>query len=90
MKNLLTLSLSGRWTCQSLDKLTLNLNVGEPLGGGGGGTLIFSSYVGSYPASTIHHPPPPQKKKYRESQAPPKIFEILATPKNIPDAVPRP
>ena len=46
--------------------------------GGGGGTLIFSAYVGSDPASTVH------PKKYQEFQAPQKIFEILATPKNIP------
>ena len=45
---------------------------------GGGGTLIFSAYLGSDPASTVH------PKKYQEFQAPQKIFEILATPKNIP------
>ena len=43
-----------------------------------GGTLIFSTYVGSDPASTVH------PKIYQEFQAPPKIFEILATQKNIP------
>ena len=48
-------------------------------GGGGGGTLIFSAYVGSDPASTIH----PQKN-IRNFKHPKKIFEILATPKNIP------
>ena len=42
------------------------------------GTLIFSAYVGSDPASTFH------PKKYQEFQTPPKIFEILATQKNIP------
>ena len=46
--------------------------------GGGGGTLIFSSYVGSDPASTVH----PQKIS-GISSTPKKIFEILATPKNI-------
>ena len=44
---------------------------------GGGGTLMFSSYVGLDPASTAY----PQK--YLEYQAYTKIFEILATPKNI-------
>ena len=39
---------------------------------------MFSAYVGSDPASTIH------PKKYQEFQTPQKIFEILATPKNIP------
>ena len=43
-----------------------------------GGTLNFSSYVSSGQAYTLH----PQK--YQEFQAPQKIFEILATPKNIP------
>ena len=46
-------------------------------GGGDGGTLIFSTYVGSDPASTVH----PQKISGISST--PKIFEILATPKNI-------
>ena len=45
--------------------------------GEGGGTLIFPSYVRSGPASTVH------PIKYQEFQAPQKIFEILATPKNI-------
>ena len=44
-----------------------------PGGGGGGGTLIFSAYVGSDPPSAKH---------------PQKIFEILATQKNIPNSVP--
>ena len=47
---------------------------------GGGGTLNFSTYVD--PASTLH----PQK--YQGFQAPPKIFESLATQKNIPHSVP--
>ena len=46
----------------------------EPMGD----TLNFSTYVGSGPASTLH------PKKYQEFQAPIKIFEILATQKNIP------
>ena len=45
----------------------------------GRGTLIFSAYVGSDPASTPFTP-----KKYQKFQAPKKIFEIFATPKNIP------
>ena len=44
----------------------------------GGGTLICSAYVGSDPASALH------PKKYQEFQAPQKIFEILATQRNIP------
>ena len=44
----------------------------------GGDTQIFFVYVGSDPASTVHPP------KNQEFQAPQKIFEILATPKNIP------
>ena len=51
-------------------------------GGGGGRTLIVASYVGSGPASTLH------PIKYQEFQAPKKIFEILATPKNITHSVP--
>ena len=47
-------------------------------GGGGGGTQIFSIYVSSDPASTVH-----PKKKSGISRTP-KIFEILATQKNIP------
>ena len=47
--------------------------------GGGGGTLIFSAYVGSDPTSTVHPP-----KNIRNFKHPKKIFEILATPKNIP------
>ena len=43
-----------------------------------GGTLIFSAYVGSDPVSTVH------QKKISEISSTPKIFEILATPKNIP------
>ena len=43
-----------------------------------GGTLIFLAYLGSGPASTIH------PKKYQEFQALQKLFEILATQKNIP------
>ena len=43
-----------------------------------GGTLIFSTYAGSEPASTVH------PKTNQEFQAPQKIFEILATQKNIP------
>ena len=43
------------------------------------GTLIFSAYVGSDPASTVH-----QNKNIRNSKHPKKIFEILATQKNIP------
>ena len=52
----------------------------------GGVTLICSSYVGSDPVSTVHSPPPPQKKKkkkYQEFQASQKLFEILATQKDI-------
>ena len=48
----------------------------QPQGAGGGGTLIFSAYVGSDPASTVH--------PNQEFQALQKIFEILATQKNIP------
>ena len=47
-------------------------------GGGGGAPLIFSSYVGTHPASIVH------PTKYQEFQAPPKIFEILPTPKIPP------
>ena len=47
-------------------------------GGGGWGYSQFSSYVGLGSTSTVH------PKKYQEIQAPQKIFEILATPKNIP------
>ena len=54
-------------------------------GGGGGGTLIFFLYVGLGLASTIH----PQKIS-GISSTPKKIFEILATPKNIPHSVPYP
>ena len=49
--------------------------------GAPGGTLFFSSNVGSGPAITVLH------QKYLEFQAPQKILEILATPKNIPDSV---
>ena len=42
------------------------------------GTLIFSAYVGSDPASTVH----PQKIS-GISKDPKKIFEILATQKNV-------
>ena len=49
---------------------------------GGGGYSNFSAYVGSGPASTIH------TKKYQVFQAPQKIFEFLATQKNIPHSVP--
>ena len=52
-------------------------------GGGGGGTLTFSSYVWSGLASTVH-------PKNQEFQVPQKIFEILATPQNIPHYVPWP
>ena len=52
---------------------------------GGEGTLIFSTYVGSGPASTVHPP-----KNIRNFKHPQKIFEILATPKNIPNSVPWP
>ena len=48
---------------------------------GGGVTLIFSSYVWSGLASTVH-------PKNQEFEVPQKIFEILATPKNIPHYVP--
>ena len=52
----------------------------EPRGGGGGGGYSnFSAYVGSEPASTVH----PQKN-IRNFKHPKEIFEILATPKNIP------
>ena len=48
--------------------------------------------VGSGPASTVHPPPPKKKKtnkkKQQEFQEPPKIFEILATPKNHTHSVP--
>ena len=48
-------------------------------GGGGGGTLTFSSYIGLDPASSVY------KKNISEiSGITQKIFEILATPKNIP------
>ena len=50
--------------------------------GGGGGTLIFSAYVGSDPAPALHPP-----KNIRNFKHPKKIFEILATPKNIPNSV---
>ena len=43
-------------------------------------TLIFSAYVGSGPAQHL----PFTQKIYQELQAPQKIFEILATPKNTP------
>ena len=43
-----------------------------------GGILIFSAYVGSDPASTVK-----PKKNIRNFKHPKKIFEILATPKNI-------
>ena len=52
-------------------------------GPGGGGTLMFSSYVGSGPASTVHPP-----KNIRNFKHPKKIFENLATQKNIPYSVP--
>ena len=45
----------------------------------GGVLLFFSAYVGSDPASTVHLP-----KKIRNYKHPKKIFEILATQKNIP------
>ena len=45
---------------------------------GGGGYSIFSAYVGSDPASTVH------PKNIRNLKHPQKIFEIFATPKNIP------
>ena len=52
----------------------LSIHSGNGLSpGGGGGTLIFSAYIGSDPASTVH------RQKYKEFQAPPEIFEILAT-----------
>ena len=55
----------------------------DPKGGGGqprgGGTLFFSAYVGLDPASTVH-----PKKISGISSTQKKIFEILATPKNIP------
>ena len=43
--------------------------------------LVIFLYVGSDPASTVH------PKIYQELQAPPNIFEILATPKHIPHSV---
>ena len=43
-----------------------------------GVALIFSAYVGSDPTSTIHPP-----KNIRNFKHPKKIFEILATSKNI-------
>ena len=49
---------------------------------GGGGTLIFASYVGSGPASFL------RLKNIRNFKHPKQIFEILATPKNIPHSVP--
>ena len=47
-------------------------------GGGGGYSIYFFAYIGSDPASTVH------PKKNQKFQAPRKIFEIFATPKNIP------
>ena len=47
-----------------------------------GATLSFSSYVGLGPASIFH------SKKYQIFQEPPKIFEILPTPKNTTHSVP--
>ena len=44
-----------------------------------GGTLNFSCYVGLDPASTVY-----PKKLSGITGIPKKIFEILATPKNIP------
>ena len=49
-----------------------------PAGPRGVGYSIFSAYVGSDPASTVHPP-----KNIRNFKHPKKIFEILATQKNI-------
>ena len=49
-----------------------------PQGGGGGGYSNFF-LIRRLGPSTYRSPP----KKYQEFQAPQKIFEILATPKNI-------
>ena len=46
-----------------------------------GGTVIFSSYVGSGPASLF------TPKNIRNFKHPQKIFEILATLKNLPHSV---
>ena len=54
--------------------------------GGGGGYSHFISYIGSGLASTVHPPPP----NILEISSTPKIFEIWATPNNIPYHVPWP
>ena len=53
----------------------------SPGGGGGGGGGVLSFFLHTL-ARAQHLSFIP--KKYQEFQAPPKIFEILATPKNIP------
>ena len=68
---------------ESVTNLTLvpygNARVSAHNPQGGGGTLIFSAYVGSDQASTVH-----QKKIIRNFKHSKKIFDILATQKNIP------
>ena len=52
-----------------------------------GGVLFFSSSTGLDPAFTVQRPPPPPPKKKKRNIRNikhPKIFEILATTKNIP------
>ena len=49
---------------------------------GGWVLSFFSAYVGSGSASAVH------AKNIRNFKHPQKIFEILATPKNIPHSVP--
>ena len=54
----------------------------------GGGVLFFSSSTGLDTAFTVQPPPPPPPKKKKEISgisSTLKIFEILATPKNIPN-----
>ena len=51
-------------------------------GGGVGGVLSF--FFSRLGPSIYRSPPTPPEKKQQEFQEPPKIFEILATPKNIP------
>ena len=52
-------------------------------GGGGGGTLIISAYVGSRSIISAYVGYRSPKKNIRNFKHPKKIFEILATQKNI-------
>ena len=69
----------GVWLCCASFGLAIVLLMRGYGPGGGGGTLVISSYVGSGPTSTVH------PKNISGISSTPKIFELLATQKNIPN-----